>query len=413
MKKIKEYMNIYTNLYPFSGAVLAIKDGEELFKEYFGKSSEEHSVSFNENTKIKIASLTKQFTSMAIMILKESGKLSLNESVTKFFPDYPELDSRITIHHLLSHTSGLFNDFSVVDPHLYMGKRMFSHEEIFDVFKDMSLDFNPGEDWDYCFFGYYLLGVIIERVSKQSFIEFLTDNIFEPLGMNNTGIDDYRKIVSNKASGYSESNGQLVQCEIDTMSAFSSGALYSALEDMKKWDGALYSNVLISKDSMDEMFTDYKNEYGYGWNVETVSNRRRVNHSGGGSGYNHQFHRYLDDKLTVIVLSNYGFTNSWDIANNIADIIFNIDIETPSKLKASKIDSNLLEEYCGLYEGRFQKFDVRVNNKELFFIRDNNWVVNMYPISNTTFRNKWTDSEYSFRKDEDGLLSFCWVKKTG
>lgn len=410
--KINDYMDAYTELWPFSGSVVVLSDGEELFKKSYGRASEEHGVLNTSMIKFKIASLTKQFTCMAIMMLKERGLLSVNESIRIFFPNYLEFDERITIHHLMTHTSGLFNDFSVVDPHLYLGKRLFKQKEVFDVFKDMPLEFIPGEGWDYCFFGYYLLGVIIERVSGKSYIEFLKENIFEPLGMKNTGIDDYIEIIPNKASGYYASDKTLICCEIDTMSAFSAGALYSTIEDMTLWDQALYSDVLISKETMDKMVTPYKEDYGYGWIVDKKLNNKRVHHSGGGNGYSHQFHRYLDDKVTILVLSNYGFANSFDINENIAKIVFGEKYSMPSKPDEFEFDLDLYDSFCGIYEEEFIKYEVKRTDEKLYFIQEDKWIMPIYPISENTFHHTWIDREYTFQKNNKGEFYFCGIKKS-
>ncbi|SHH33071.1 CubicO group peptidase, beta-lactamase class C family [Clostridium collagenovorans DSM 3089] len=410
--KINEYMNAYTELWPFSGAVVVSDKGKVIFNESYGMANIEHSVRNTIKTKYKIASLTKQITCMGIMILKEMELLSTEDSIKKFFPDYAEFDERITIHHLMTHTSGLYNDFSVIDPYLIMGKCLLTQKEIFHLFKDMPLEFEPGEGWSYCFFGYYLLGVIIERVSGKSYIQFIKDNIFDPLGMNNSGIDDYREILHDKASGYFSSGDKLICSEIDTMSAFSAGALYSTITDMLLWDEALYSEKLISKETMKEIFTPYKEGYGYGWVIDSYLNRKRVRHSGGGNGFNHQFHRYMDDKVTILVLSNYGFSNSISINENIAKIVFGDEYPMPSKPKEYNLDLNVYDSnYAGIYEEEYFKYEFKRDKDKLYFIQEDKWIMPIYPISETIFHHTWIDKEYTFQKDEDGKVYFDGIKK--
>lgn len=412
--KINKYMNSYTELWPFSGAVVVVDKGEVVFNKSYGMASIEHSVPNTIKTKYKIASLTKQFTCMGIMILKERGLLSTQDSIRKLFPDYLEFDERITIHHLMTHTSGLYNEFSVIDPYLIMGKCLLTQKEIFNLFKDMPLEFEPGEGWSYCFFGYYLLGVIIERVSGKSYIQFINENIFEPLGMNNSGIDDYREILSHKASGYFLSGDKLICSEIDTMSAFSAGALYSTIPDLILWDEALYDEKLVSKETMNEIFTPYKEGYGYGWVIDSNINRKRVNHSGGGNGFNHQFHRYIDDKVTILVLSNYGFSNSISINKGIAEIVFGNEDFMPSKPKAYKLDLNIYDsDYAGIYEEEYFKYEFKRDKDKLYFIQEDKWVMPIYPISENVFHHAWVDKEYIFEKDEDGKVYFYGIKKSG
>jgi len=409
--KINEYMDEYRKLWPFSGAVVVVNNGEVIFNKSYGMANIEHGVSNTEKTKYKIASLTKQITCMGIMILKERGMINTNDTIRTFFPDYPELDERITVHHLMTHTSGLFNDFSVVDPNLMLGKRLYTHEEVFDTFKDMPLEFEPGEGWSYCYFGYYLLGVIIERISRKSYIEFIKENIFEPLGMNNSGLDDYIEILPNKASGYYASDEKLICCEIDTMSAFSAGAMYSTVEDMILWDEALYTEKLVSKKTMDEIFTPYKYNYGYGWMIDENLNRKRVRHSGGGNGYSHQFHRYLEDKISILILSNYGFSNSININEAIAKIVFNERYSMPEKPKEFNLDLKVYDSYAGIYGEGFSKYEIKRDNEKLYFIQQNKWIMPIYPISENTFHHEWIDEEYTIEKNDNGELTFDGIRK--
>lgn len=409
--KINEYLDDYTKLWPFSGTVVVATEVGIIFNKSYGMASIEHGAPNTSETKYKIASLTKQITCMGVMILKERGFLNTYDSLKEFFPDYPELDERITIHHLMTHTSGLCSEFSVVDPHLILGKRLYTHKEVFDLFKDVPLEFEPGEGWSYCYFGYYLLGVIIERISGKSYIKFLKDNIFKPLGMNNTGFDDYIEILTSKASGYYVSSERLVCCEIDTMSAFSAGAIYSTASDMMIWDQALYGEKLVSKNTMKEIFTPYKEDYGYGWVVDKNLNRKRVRHSGGGSGYSHQFHRYIDDKVTILVLSNYGFSNSFSINENIAKIIFGEKYCIPSRPKEFDLDLSIYDSYAGIYEEDGFKLQIKRDKNKLYFIQENKWIMPIYRTSESTFHHTLIDREYTFEKNDEGEIYFDGIKK--
>ncbi|WP_425448804.1 serine hydrolase domain-containing protein [Dethiothermospora halolimnae] len=417
--KIHEYMNEYIKLWPFSGIVTVVKSGEVIFNENYGMANIEHSVPMTEKTKFRISSLTKAITCMGIMILKERGMLDTSDDIRTIFHDYPELDEGITIHHLMTHTSGLSSNFSVADPYLMLGKRLCTHEEVFDTFKDMPLEFEPGKGWSYCYFGYYLLGVIIERVSGQSFREFIKENIFKPLEMKDSGLDEYIEILPNKASGYYASDENLICCDIDTKSTFSAGAIYSTAEDMLLWDKALYTEKLVSKKTMDEIFTPYKYNYGYGWIIDRNFNRKRARHSGGGSwgnGYNHQFQRYIDDEITILVLSNYGFSSSFNINENIGKIIFNEEYSMPSRPEAFELDLNIYDSYTGVYEENGAKIEVKRDKENLYFVKEFakqgcKWKMPIYPISENKFHHMWIDQEYSIGKDDSGELRFNGIKK--
>lgn len=410
-KKIEKYFEEYMNVWPFSGVVSVVKDGEVLSSKGYGMANIEHNIPNDINTKYKIASITKQFTCAGIMILQQRGLIDVSDSISKFFPDYPGFNEKITIHHLMTHTSGLFNDLFKLDGYVKLEKCLLTHKEVLDIFCGMPAEFEPGEQWSYCYFGYYLLGLIIERVSGMSYIDFLKENIFNPLGMVNTGLDDYFEILSNKVSGYYATEERLVCGEIDTMSAFSAGSIYSTMEDMLIWDKALYDDKILFKESKNLMFTPGLERYGYGWFVDSYLNRNRVHHSGGGNGFNHQVHRYIDDKVTIMVFSNYGFSNSLKISEDIAKLVFNEEYYVLPKPKVYNLDMKIYESYMGLYEDSWCKFEVKKDGEKFYFIEDDKWIMNMYPISKNKFHHTWIDREYSFEKDSEGQLYFEEVKR--
>ena len=409
--KINQYLDEYMKVWPFSGVISVAREGKLIFSKGYGMANIEHSVPNTPKTKYKIASLTKQITCAGIMILQEKGLLNVQDSIRRFFPDYPEFGERITVHHLMTNTSGLFNNLMELNPYFILGKFLLSHKEILNLFKDMPPEFEPGKDWSYCYFGYYLLGVIIERVSGKSYIDFLKENIFQPLGMNDTGFDDYFEIIPSKVSGYYATHERVVCGETDAMSAFSAGSLYSTVEDMFLWDQALYADKILSKKSKDEMFTPDKEDYGYGWVIEKNLNRKRVHHSGGGNGFSHQFHRYIDDNVSILVLSNYGFANSFKINEDIAKIVFAEEYCIPTKPKAFNMDLKIYDEYIGIYKDQWIKYEVKREGEKLYFIEDGKWAMPIYPISESKFHHTWIDQEYTFEKNNSGEICFEGVKK--
>ena len=197
--KINEYLELYTKLWAFSGSIIAIKDGEILFKKAYGYANIEHKVKNTTETKHKIWSITKQFTAVAILILEERGLLRVEDSLRKYFPDYAELNPNITIHHLLNHTSGIFNYSNLPDSHKTFQRMCHKKSDLIKIFLNNPLDFEPGTQWKYSNTGYFILGMLIEKLSGKNYSEFLTENIFIPLGMFNTGVDDGKKIIENKA----------------------------------------------------------------------------------------------------------------------------------------------------------------------------------------------------------------------
>lgn len=412
VSKINEYMDKYLELWDFSGSILVAKEGEVLFKKGYGYANIEHKVPNTPETKFRLWSITKQFTAAAILMLEEKGLIDVKDSIKKYFPEYPQFDERITIHHLLTHTSGIFNYSNLAEAHKKMLKLPLTHEEVIELFKDRPLEFNPGEKWDYSNSGYHLLGLIIENVSGKTYSEFLKENIFEPLGMKNSGIDDNKTILPNMATGYYLNDDRLIHCEyVDMNIVFSSGAMYSTVEDMYLWDQALSSEKLIKKETVDRMNTPYKDSYGYGVFVTDKYNRRNINHSGGCEGFLTELHRYVDDKVSIVVLSNYGFTAVWKLSEVIAAIAFNENYELPKKLEEYELNPSIFQEYMGVYEDCGCKLTVTKEGDKKFFIINDEYVIPFYPISDTKFFNTWIDEAYEFTKDEKGNLSFWGLPK--
>ncbi|WP_312104577.1 serine hydrolase domain-containing protein [Lachnoclostridium sp.] len=418
--KINDFMELYCNTWAFSGSILVAKKGETIIKKGYGKASIEHSVSNTSLTKFRICSITKQFTAMSVMMLQEKGLLDVNDSITNYFPEFHQFDKRITIHHLLTHTSGLQYLFREGFPILY-SKSKHKHENMFNFFKDKPLLCEPGEKWNYSNYGYYLLACIIENVSGISYDEFLKKNIFEPLNMENTGNERNKVIVPGLANGYYLNNNDLIHNDYVNMDVtFGSGDIYSTVEDMLLWDRALYNGELVSKTTLDTIFSPYANsgerstednDYGYGWFIDKMYGRNRISHDGGGLGATTEFHRYVDEEVSIIVLSNYGFTAVWRIADILAAIVFQEEYSFPGRPLEYALDSKIYEGYMGVYKGDGIKLTVGRDKEKMFFILDDEYMIPMYPISETKFHHTWIDESYTFNKDENGEMYFWGAKK--
>ena len=410
--KISEYLESYTKLWSFSGSIIAINDGEILFKKAYGYANIEHKVKNTTETKYRIWSITKQFTAAAILILEERGLLRVEDSLKKYFPDCIELNPNITIHHLLTHTSGIFNYSSLPNSHKTFQRMCHKKSDLIKMFLSKPLNFEPGTQWEYSNTGYYLLGMLIEKLSGKSYSEFLTENIFIPLGMFNTSVDDDKKIIENIASGYYLNRNDLIHCNYINMDlVLSSGGIYSTVEDLFIWDKALNSDKLLSRKSVKKMNTPYKNNYGYGVFIETNNNRRVVQHNGGCEGFLTEIHRYVDDNFAVVILSNYGFTAVNKLCNEIASIALGEKYEMPKKPGVFPISDNVLKNYLGVYEEDDFKLELKKENNDIFLVIDDEYILPTYPISNDTLHHTWIDEEYTFTKDDEGQLYLWGIKK--
>lgn len=418
--KINDFMELYCNTWAFSGSILVAEKGETIIKKGYGKASIEHSIPNTSQTKFRICSITKQFTAMAVMMLQEKGLLDVNESITNYFPEFHQFDKRITIHHLLTHTSGLQYLFGPNFPIMY-SKSKHTHEDMFNIFKDKPLLCEPGERWNYSNYGYYLLACIIENVSGVTYDEFLSKNIFQPLNMKNTGIEKNKAIIPGLANGYYLNDNDLIHTDYVNMDVtFGSGEIYSTVEDMLIWDQALYNGGLVSEETLNTIFSPYANsgergtednDYGYGWFIDEMYGRKRISHDGGGLGFTTGFDRYINEQVSIIVLSNYGFTAVWRITDILAAIMFQEEYQFPSKPLEYALDSKIYEEYMGIYKGDSEKLTVGRDKEKMFFVLDDEYIIPMYPISETEFHHTWIDESYTFYKNKNGEMYFWGAKK--
>jgi CubicO group peptidase (beta-lactamase class C family) len=326
--KIEHIVTEYVKLDQFSGTVLVAKDGKKLYVKAFGEANKDFHVKNTLNTKYNIGSAGKTFTAISIMQLAEKDKLRLSDPVINILPEFPFGD-KITIYHLLTHTSGIFNYFA----HKDFSCKMFSIRSVSDALPliyDQKLQFDiPGEKFLYSNSGMVILGAVIEKLSNLSYPQYIRINILNPVGMSDTGINYLEEVVENRAVGYTKSiTGKFQRNIFDVPPANSDGGLETTVLDLLKYDQALYTNLLLSDDSKKMMFTPFKNDYACGWGVEKLYNNTIVGHSGGAPGVSAMFRRYLDDRYTVIVLSNYSGGAS-RVANSIEAILFEQDYPKP------------------------------------------------------------------------------------
>lgn len=328
--KVDEYMNAAVKNYHFSGSILVARDGSPIVSKSYGMANYELNVPNTSQTAFRIASITKQFTAVAVMMLQERGKLNVNESICKYLEKCPAAWQPITIRNLLTHTSGIPNYRAMPRYSELASDSRFTYAGFVDVFRDAPLQFAPGERFTYSNSGYYLLGLIIERASGKTYAEFLRENIFKLLGMKNSGYDDSRSLIPNRADGYSWTGRSLVNAPyINMVIPFAAGAIYSTTEDLLLWDKALYTEKLVSRKSLDEMFTPFKLDYGYGLEISNRFNRQRIRHNGGINGFSNDFARFPKDRVTIIVLGNNESSPSDNINNSLAAIVFDESYQLP------------------------------------------------------------------------------------
>lgn len=363
-EQIDKLMSLYTEYGQFNGTVLVAEKGEVIFKKGYGMANMEWDIPNQPNTKHRLGSITKQFTAMLILQLAEQGKLDLQANVTTYLPDYPKkTGDKITIHHLLTHSSGIPNYTSFQGFLRDKSRNPYSPEEFVAEFADLDLNFEPGEKFSYSNSGYFLLGVIIEKVSGKTYEELLQENIFTPLKMTDTGYDHHRTILKNRATGYEKQGSNYVNSAyLDMSIPYAAGSMYSTVEDLYLWDQALYTEKILSKKYLDLMFTPYLDGYAYGWGVnnmpvEGVKEPLLIaGHGGGINGFNTNISRVLTDKHLIVLFNNTGGADLNTMTFSIGKILYDLPYDMPKKSLAQSYFAIVLEQ--GLPSGlkHFQEF---------------------------------------------------------
>jgi CubicO group peptidase (beta-lactamase class C family) len=305
-------------------SIAVVKDGKVVMAKGYGQANIELDAAATADTVYQLASVTKTFTSAAVMLLARDGKLALEDRINERLPDLPEAWKDVTVRHLLTHTSGIKSYTSVKDFHKWLRKD-FTPREILDLVAKEPLEFAPGEKWNYSNTGYFLLGMLIEKVSGKPYAEFMAERIFRPLGMTHTRANDLRAIVPNRAQGYEWDGKELRNGEYTSPSQpFAAGMLLSSVNDLVKWDAALANHTLLDEATLDRMWKPTPlarggdASYGYGWQTSRVNGHREVSHGGGIPGFSTELARFPDDKLTVIVLTNAEGGHAGAIARKVA-----------------------------------------------------------------------------------------------
>ncbi|MBT3217353.1 MAG: beta-lactamase family protein [Candidatus Marinimicrobia bacterium] len=309
-------------------ALLIIKEGDILYSNEYGMANLEEDTPITFATNFRLASVTKQFTAMCIMILKSRGQLDYEQTITDIFPDFPDYGNNITITHLLHHTSGLIEYFSLITEQV-------KDRDVLNLMMQQSWTyFPPGTDYRYNNSGYAILAMIVEEVSGLSFANFLEQNIFLPLGMSNSiAFEDGISIVNNRAYGYSvntilEGPEYFRDDQSLASAVLGDGGIYTSAEDMLKWDQSLYTNTLVPYAILNKAFTSGKlssgeeTGYGFGWVLDTYYYRERVSHTGSTRGFRNVFMRFPNERISIIILTNRNSGTPKDIANQIADLLF-------------------------------------------------------------------------------------------
>jgi CubicO group peptidase (beta-lactamase class C family) len=309
-------------------SLLVARNGKIVLAKGYGLANAELQVPVQPETVFQSGSVGKQFTATAVMMLVEEGKLKLDAPITDYLTDAPATWRQVTIRELLSHTAG-FGDY----PEKFDFRKDYTEAEELRIVEDIPLAFTPGTNWSYSNLGYLTLGILIHKVTGEFYGDFLQKRIFGPLGMTSTRVINEADIIPHRAAGYRLVRGRLKNQEwvSPTVNTTADGSLYFSILDLAKWDAALYTEKLLKQPSFEQMWTVTKlangqpnsGQYGFAWFIEAKSGHRVLDHGGAWQGFETHISRYIDDKLTVVVLSNLADADTGIVADQIADFYWN------------------------------------------------------------------------------------------
>jgi len=412
-EKLDTLLVAYAKHNSFNGSVLVARKGTIYLQKGYGYKNVKANTWNDDHTIFQIGSITKQFTSAIILQLQEKNKLSLQDKLSKYIPDYPR-GNEITIENLLTHTSGIYN---YTNDRAFMEKettRPISRDSLIARFKNKPLDFTPGEKFSYSNSGYILLGYIIEKVTGKSYFQAVRAHIFQPLQMEHSGFDFAGLNNPDKATGYISPASYLPADIVDSSVSFAAGAIYTTVGDLYKWDRALYTGRIISQASLQKAFTPYKSKYGYGWGIDSADGKKVVEHGGGIPGFVSFIRRVPEEETCIILFSNRSSPALAKIATDINALLNGKEVELPKARKEITLDTAVLRQYLGEYElAPGFIITITLENGKLVSQATGQGKAELLPEKDDFFFLKIVDAQIAFIKGADGKIEKMVLYQNG
>ncbi|MFH1118350.1 MAG: serine hydrolase [Bacteroidota bacterium] len=386
--------------------VLIARKGDVIYRKAFGMANLELGVPMQPEMVFEIGSMTKQFTAVSLLMLMEQGKINLTDEITKFIPEYPTQGQKITIHHLMNHTSGI-KSYTDMQEWFPLWRKDMTPMEMIDVFKNQPMDFAPGEKYLYNNSAYFILGYIIEKASGQSYAGFLEENIFKPLKMNSTYYGSHKQIIPNRAAGYQHQDGFTNAEYLSLTQPYSAGSIMSNVDDLLKWQIAIRDNKLVRKETIELAYTDYKTNdgkpihYGYGWALSDINGSATIEHGGGIFGYTTNGIWLPGEDVYVVMLTNRDDIGPADISTRLAALA--IGKPYPEAAEGMTLSSEMVKELTGVYE--FEDASVRsiiFEDGVLYSQRQGSSRFRLIPVAANKFAFENSFSAIEFINDRDG-----------
>jgi CubicO group peptidase (beta-lactamase class C family) len=407
-QKADELLTAYTNQNKFSGNVLIAKEGKIVFQKAYGYADKDAKRLNTLETEFRAGSLTKMFTSTAILQLAETSRLSLTDPVSKFVPGFAD-GNKIQILHLLSHTSGIQGSTASPEP--------TTLSESVKQFKSEHLAFEPGSRFEYNNFNYILLSSIAEKVSGKKLNDLLQSKVLNKAGMKHSGLDYNNRKSTNKAFGYI-TNPQTIQWERanegNVALAAGAGALYSTLGDLYKWSAEISRHRIISETSLAKAWKPVQGDYGLGWIVSTQNGRTKIGHTGSIPGFIAYSMKYPKENVSIIFLSNYQDLDGRKLADDLTAVVFNEPYTLPKQKKEIALSKQVLDRYTGDYQlGNGFTITVSVDGNKLYAIAQGDPAkMELTPETDKKFFLKGPETAIEFI-EESGAVKYMFVDMQG
>ncbi len=399
--------DFYHHTLGFNGTILVYEKGKTLLNKGYGYQDRQKNIPNNKESIYLIGSVTKQFTSHIILMLASEGRLSVQDKLSKYYPGYKYGDS-ITLAQMLSHTSGIF-DYTRDSAWEATIERPITDAELFAVFWDKPLLFSPGTSWDYSNTNYKLLGNIIEKVTGKTYYQNIRERIFIPLGMTHSGFDFAHLRSPHKTTGYYRvrNDSFLVSVIVDSTQTNAAGSIYSTTGDMLKWHQALQTHQLLASSWQDQAFVPVRENYGYGWDIDTMYQKLVLHHSGHIHGYNSNFYHLPGEDVCIVVFTNLMKTaaDPVKIARNMVRALYDSAYEIPPVCKEIRLANDIKKRYEGSYmleEDSTLRFDFTLQGSQLMLNIPGQAELRMLPASPTLFFTRQVDARIEFVRKENG-----------
>jgi CubicO group peptidase (beta-lactamase class C family) len=412
--RMEEIVQKHVAAEQFTGAVLVAKRGAAVFDRAYGLANREWDIANTPATHFRIGSITKQFTAVALLLLEERGRLKLTDPVSAHLPDAPAAWSKITLHHLLTHTSGIPN--FTHDPEFFLWKSLpTTAQHTVGRFRDLPLDFPPGDRHTYSNSNYLVLGLIVETLTGRRFGDFLRENVLDPLGLKESGFDSNERILPRRASGYVRENDRFINASYSHMSVpHAAGAMYSTTHDLWRWAEAVFGDKLLTPASRTKLLTPVENGYALGVRVTVYQGRKIIEHGGNLAGFSSFLRYYPELGVSVVALSNMSTRAIDDLGNQLAAAALDGDDNAKPARTPITVPAATLATYCGVYE-------VRPGTQVTFRLVDGNFTAQptgqqpmpVFAESETRFFFKTVGTEVEFVRDESGRVTHLMMMRDG